>query len=250
MQREAVRAVPKGQGRGVNGVRAMGRDDLCEIKERIIAKCLLMENMGYFVGTCGNMSVRISGGFIVTPSKVPYAELTAEDLVTVSNQGAIISGRRLPSSEVRMHAAIYHNRKEIHAVIHGHSPYASALACLHRTIPPFIEDLVQIVGGEVKCTAYVPGGDHERMAQEVVNTLGSVNAVLIANHGWVCCGRELEEASVTSQIVEKAALMLLVATPLGPVLRIPDEAIVSERDRFLHKYGTQEDLPTRDDPSI
>lgn len=245
-----MRGRPQGQGRGVNGVKAMGRDDFLDIKEQIIAKCLLMESMGYFVGTCGNISVRISGGFIVTPSRVPYRELTAEDLVTVSNQGAIISGRRLPSSEAKMHAAIYHKRKEINAVIHGHSPYASALACLHRTIPPFVEDLVQTVGGEVRCTAYVPGGDHERMAKEVVNTIGSVNAVLIANHGWMCCGRDLEEASITSQIVEKAALMLLVATPLGTVVRIPDEVIVSERDRFLHKYGTAEDLSSRNDPSI
>lgn len=220
----------------------MGEDDFLEIKEEIIAKCLLMEDMGYFVGTCGNISARISGGFIVTPSKVPYRKLTAEDLVTVSAQGAIISGRRLPSSEVRMHAAIYQKREEIHAVIHGHSPYASALACLHRSIPPFVEDLVQIVGGEVRCTVYVPGGEHERMAQEVVNTIGSVNAVLIANHGWLCCGRDLEEASVVSRVVEKAALMLLVATPLGTVVRIPDHVIVSERDRFLHKYGTPEDL--------
>ncbi len=227
----------------------MGRDDLAKIKEDIIAKCLLMEDLGYFVGTCGNMSVRISGGFVVTPSKVRYRELTAEDLVTVSNQGAVISGRRLPSSEVRMHSAIYQKRKEIHAVIHGHSPYASAIACLHRTIPPFVEDLVQIVGGEVRCTAYVPGGEHERMAQEVVNTIGSVNAVLIANHGWLCCGRDLEEASVASQILEKAALMLLVAAPLGNVVRIPDEAIVSERDRFLYRYGTLEDSPWRNAPS-
>ncbi len=228
----------------------MEKGDFFEIKEEIIAKCRLMEDMGYFIGTCGNISARISGGFIVTPSKVPYRELTTEDLVTVSNQGTIISGRRLPSSEARMHAAVYQERKEINAVIHGHSPYASALACLHRTIPPFVEDLVQIVGGEVRCTAYVPGGEHERMAHEVVNTIGSVNAVLIANHGWLCCGRDLEEASVAAQVVEKAALMLLVAAPLGAMVLIPDEAIVSERDRFLHKYGTSEDSPLRSDPTI
>jgi len=219
----------------------MTEGDFSGIKEEIIAKCLVLEKMGYFVGTCGNVSVRFGGGFIVTPSRVPYSELSPEDLVTVSFQGVVISGRRLPSSEVRMHAALYRRREDVCAIIHGHSPYASTLACLHRSIPPFVEDLVQIVGGEVRCTRFVPGGEHERMAEEVVETIGSVNAVLIANHGWLCCGRDLAEALVVSKILEKAALMLLAAAPLGTVMRIPEDVVISERHRFLHKYGTPED---------
>ncbi|HXX33244.1 MAG TPA: class II aldolase/adducin family protein [Thermodesulfobacteriota bacterium] len=213
------------------------------LKQEIVRRCLLMEKIGYFVGTWGNISARVLEGMIVTPSKVQYNTLSLSDFVTVSNDGAVLSGHRLPSSEAELHRALYNKKADIGAVIHSHSPYATAVSCLQKTIPPFVEDLVQIIGGEIKCTRYVPAGQHKKIAEEAANTIGNVNAVLLANHGVICCGRDLDEAYVACQIVEKAALIMLVAGPTGKVIGIPDEFVRSERNRFLYKYGTKGDSP-------
>jgi len=83
-----------------------------------------------------------------------------------------------------------------------------------------------------------------RISEEVANTIGEENAVLMANHGVMCCGRDLEEAFVASQVLEKAAFMMLAASAKGAVIPIPDEHVRSERHRFLYKYGTASDAPS------
>jgi len=208
------------------------------IKTAIIDTCRRLEKLGYIAGTWGNVSVRVPEGFIVTPSKIGYDVLKTSDFVVVSAEGKVLAGRRLPSSETGVHRALLNKKANVGAIIHTHSPCATAVSCLHRSIPAFVEDLAQIVGGAIRCTRYVPGGQHEKVAEKVASTIGEENAVLVANHGVFCCGRDLEEAFVTCQIVEKAAQMMLLAGGLGPVIPIPDEFVRSERYRFLFKYGT------------
>lgn len=221
----------------------MTQDNYESIKVGIIEKCRLLEKMGYFVGTWGNISVRVPEGFIVTPSRVQYDAIQTSDFVVVSMEGNVVAGHRLPSSEAEIHRAVLNKKSSVGAIIHSHSPYATAVSCLHRPIPPFVEDLTQIIGGQVNCTRYVPAGQHKRIAEEVANTFGEENAVLLANHGVMCCGRDLDEAFVASQILEKAALMMLAAGAIGPVIPILDEFVSSERHRFLYKYGTSDDAP-------
>jgi L-ribulose-5-phosphate 4-epimerase len=221
----------------------MTEDNHESLKAGIIEKCRLLEKIGYFVGTWGNVSVRVPEGLIVTPSKVQYNVIQTSDFVVVSKDGTVVEGHRLPSSETEIHRLLLNKKSNVGAIIHSHSPFATAVSCLHRSIPPFVEDLVQIIGGQVNCTRYVPAGQHKRIAEEVASTIGEENAVLLANHGVICCGRDLEEAFVACQILEKAALMMLTAGSLGPVIPIPEEFIRSERYRFLYKYGTASDAP-------
>jgi L-fuculose-phosphate aldolase len=201
--------------------------------------------MGYFIGTWGNISVRVPEGFIVTPSRIGYDIIQPSDFVVVSAEGKVVAGHRLPSSETEIHRAVLNKKGNVGAIIHSHSPYATAVSCLHLAIPPFVEDLVQIIGGQVNCTRYVPAGQHTRIAEEVANTIGDENAVLLANHGVMCCGRDLEEAFVASEILEKAAFMMLAAAAKGEVISIPEEHVRSERHRFLYKYGTASDAPAK-----
>jgi len=215
------------------------------LKSAIIEKCRVLEKMGYFIGTWGNISVRVPEGFIVTPSRIGYDIIQPSDFVVVSSEGKVVAGHRLPSSETEIHRAVLNKKGNVGAIIHSHSPYATAVSCLHLAIPPFVEDLVQIIGGQVNCTRYVPAGQHTRIAEEVANTIGDENAVLLANHGVMCCGRDLEEAFVASQILEKAAFMMLAAAAKGEVVPIPEEHVRSERHRFLYKYGTASDAPTK-----
>lgn len=221
----------------------MAEDKHLTLKQEMIEKCRQLEKMGYFIGTWGNISVRVPEGFIVTPSRVEYSVIEPSDFVTVSPEGTVLAGHRVPSSETEIHRAVLNKKPDVGAIIHSHSPYATAVSCLHQTIPVFVEDMAQIIGGDVHCTHYVPAGQHKKIAEEVANTIGEENAVLLANHGVMCCGRDLEEALVASQILEKAAFMMLAAGGASKVIPIPEEFVRSERHRFLYKYGTTHDAP-------
>ena len=219
----------------------MAEDSHVSLKLEMIAKCRQLEQLGYFVGTWGNISARVPEGFVVTPSRVQYATIEPSDFVTVSLDGAVVAGHRVPSSETEIHRAVLKKKSSVGAIIHSHSPYATAVSCLQQSIPVFVEDVAQIIGGEVRCARYVPAGQHTKIAEEVGDTIGEENAVLLANHGVLCCGRNLDEALVANQILEKAALMMLAAGGRDKVIPIPEEFVRSERHRFLYKYGTTQD---------
>ena len=103
------------------------------LRAAIIATAREMNALGINRGKSGNVSARIDGGCLITPSAVPYAETVPEDIVTVRDDGSAI-GSRLPSSEWRFHRDIYAARREVMAIVHAHSPFATTLACLDRGI--------------------------------------------------------------------------------------------------------------------
>src|SRR5258708_11075606 len=144
-----------------------------ELKQAIIAACLKLEAMGYVIGTYGNASARVPGGLIVTPSRVDYQTLQPEDMVTVADDGTVIDGTRLPSSETSVHRLIYLARPDIGAVLHSHSFYATALSCTHETVPVIVEEQLQVAGDAIRCTNYVPAGQHLNLGEEVAQTLGA-----------------------------------------------------------------------------
>src|SRR5437879_6443071 len=106
------------------------------LREAIIATARAMNAAGINRGTAGNVSARIHDGFLITPSGVPYDLTTPDDIVAVNDDGQP-RGRLAPSSEWRFHREIYRDRPELHAIVHTHSPFATALACLDRGIPAF-----------------------------------------------------------------------------------------------------------------
>jgi L-fuculose-phosphate aldolase len=138
-------------------------------------------------GTCGNVSARWGRGMLITPSATPYDQLRPRDLVTMRLDGSEVqpAGVR-PSTEWRMHAAIYSARADVGAVVHAHPMYATALACLRRGIPAF-HYMVAVAGGaEITCADYATFGT-EALADAAVRALGPRNACLLANHGLVAC---------------------------------------------------------------
>jgi L-fuculose-phosphate aldolase len=215
--------------------------DHLELKQSIIDACLHLEAIGYVIGTYGNASARIPGGLIVTPSRVDYRTITPEDIVTVNDEGQVIDGHRLPSSETSVHRLIYLARSDVNVVFHTHSLYATALSCLHITVPVIVEEQSQVIGDEIRTTQYVPAGQHEALGQEVARTIGNSNGVMLANHGSVSCGRTVAEALFTCQIVERVSQMWLMTSAISPPVPIPPQYVLSERERWLYKYGTTSD---------
>ncbi len=218
--------------------------DTADLRRQVISTCLfLRDKLGYFIGTWGNISVRVEEGLLLTPSRMAYHELQPEDLVVVSWDSAIVKGHRLPTSEMDLHRALMLERPAFGALIHAHSPYASVVASAHRSIPVLVDDMAEVIGGEVRCSRYVSAGKHKEMAQAARETIGrEACAVLLGNHGVVAGGRDLQEALVAVQFVEKAAMILIRAESLGGAVPIPEPFWREERHRYLYKYGRAEDM--------
>jgi len=216
--------------------------DTVELRKEIIDTCLLLYKMGYFIGTWGNVSVRIDRGFLIKPSRVEYDKMQIDDLVVMSMEGIRIGGNRLPSSETELHRLLLLKRLDMGAIIHVHPPYSSVLACAGLSLPVCLEDMAQIIGEEVHCSRYVPAGRHKEFAQSVCEAIGDRSmAVFIANHGVAVGGRNLSEAVVAAQILEKAAMVFINASAIASSRIIPGEFVNEERHRFLYKYGTESD---------
>jgi L-fuculose-phosphate aldolase len=217
-------------------------EDTAELRQEVIRTCRQMCDLGYFLGTWGNVGVRVTNGVLITPARMDYEGMQGDDLVVVSWEGQRVAGRRLPSSEMHVHRLLLAGRSDLGAVIHSHPPYCSAVAAARQSIPCIVEDVAQVIGGEVRCSRYVPAGHHLELAEAACEAMGSeVAAALLANHGVVVGGRSLKEAVVATQVLEKAALLYIQAAALGGAIPIPPAQVQEERDRFIFKYGTAAD---------
>ena len=207
-----------------------------------VARC--MNSTGLNQGTSGNLSARIEGGILVTPSSLPYEQMEADDLVALDLSGHPLRRRqRRPSSEWRLHADVLKGRPEAMAVVHCHPIHATALACHDRGIPAF-HYMVAVAGGdEIRCAPYATFGTKE-LSDNVVKALGPRNACLLARHGMVTLGRDLESALRVAVEVETLARMYLQALQVGepPVLSDEQMQAVHAQFRGLH-YGQADQSP-------
>jgi len=195
---------------------------------------------GFITGTWGNIGVRYENYYILTPSRVSLDEMTEYDMVVLDSDGSVVHGHRVPTSEREIHRLIMNGRVDINATIHTHSPYAIAASATGLCIPPLFEEMTQLLGGKIPCTSrYVPAGSHMELAETTTDALGEYNAVLLRNHGAFCCGRDINEAMVTCQVVEKAAQVYLTLEGKTDFNEIPSDYAVSERNRFLTRYGKE-----------
>ncbi|MBQ7871008.1 MAG: class II aldolase/adducin family protein [Oscillospiraceae bacterium] len=208
---------------------------------QVIRTCLKLEECQYFLGTWGNVSLRVPNGILLTPSKVEYSTMQPWDLVVISPEGEVLEGHRRPTSEKEVHRRIMNLRPEVGAVIHAHTEAAMAVSTLEiREVPCLVEEMSQLLGGAIPLTrSYVPAEQHAALGQAAAEAIGDKNAVILRNHGPVCCGRTMEEALLTVQVVEKACALYLKAMSAGRISPIPGEYVRSERHRFLYSYGKE-----------
>lgn len=191
---------------------------------------------GLTAGTWGNISVRVGGGFMaITPSGGEYATMTPEDIVIVNLADGTWDGG-LPSSERELHIEIYRTRPEIAAVIHTHSPHASVVAAARREVPPVLDDLAQIIGPSVRCAPYALPGT-EKIVRVTVKALRGRLAALMANHGAVCLGRDMEEAFTCCEVLEKGCKAFIEASFLGGAKPINRFEAAEMHRAYLEKYS-------------
>jgi L-ribulose-5-phosphate 4-epimerase len=205
-------------------------------KALVLATALKLVEKGLVLGKAGNVSQRLAGPggndlLVITPTSRYYDSLTGDDMPIVDLDGRVVEGKLAPSSELKLHVAIYKARRDVGAVVHSHSVYASALAVAGVGIPAVLEEEVALLGGEIKVAKYGASGSEE-LARNAVRALGDRNAVILANHGAVGMGRTLREALDSCELIEKAAHVYLLALATGTVRPLPAEAVLSARRTF------------------
>lgn len=201
------------------------------LRKQIVDTARAMSARGLAPQRSGNVSARHGSGLLITPSAIAYDAMTAQDIVVVALDGSVAEGQARPSTETPFHLAIYRAREDTAAVVHCHSPAATALACVRRAIPAF-HYMVAVAGGhDIRCAEYATFGS-EALAINTLRALEDRRACLLANHGQVALGDSLEAALELAAEVETLARQYIDALSVGDP-HILDAAEMNEvRDRF------------------
>ncbi len=206
------------------------------LAREIIEVAQRMNALGLNQGTSGNVSARWRDGLVITPSGIPYEALVPSMIVKMQLDGTY-EGTLAPSSEWRFHTAILANRKDVGAVLHAHSPFATTLACLGQGIPAF-HYMVAVAGGDsIRCAGYATFGTAE-LSDRALTALAHRKACLLANHGMIVLGATPGEALALAVEVET------LAEQYWRTLQIGEPKLLSgaEMERVLNKfqsYGSQ-----------
>ncbi len=217
------------------GGKSGGRDSSStDLRAQIIAACRQLEVSGLNRGTTGNISYREGDHFLITPSGVPVDAMTEAGIVAMDLDGAVI-GSGKPSSEWHFHRDILRQRTDVHAIVHTHSPYATALACLREDLPPF-HYMIAIAGGDsIRCAPYTLFGT-DTLSQYALAALADRKACLLANHGLIALGRDLAEAMAIATEVESLCQQYLIARQSGTPVLLSTEEMQQVIERFK-TYG-------------
>src|SRR5262245_20317197 len=192
------------------------KEQICEIGRRVYAK-------GFAAANDGNITVRLNDKeLLCTPTMISKGFIKPDDICKVDYDGKQPAGKRKRSSEVLLHLSVYKHRPDIHAVVHCHPPHATAFAVAHEPIPKCILPEVEVFLGEVPTAIYETPGNN-KFAETVLPYVKNCNTILLANHGTVTFGKDLEQAYFNSEIIDAYCKILILAKQLGPINYFSEE---------------------------
>ena len=209
-------------------------------RSEIIAACRKLAETGLSPGKSGNVSVRTGDGMLITPTGMPHVEIRPEDLVHMPEHGSPAPGQRIPSSEWRMHQAIYTARADAGAIVHTHSLHATALACLRRDIPAFHYMVAAFGGDRIACSPYATYGS-ETLAHLAVAALGNRHGCLLANHVTITTAATPSRALERAMELEALAGQYVIALQLGEPVLLSDHDMKIVLEKF-RTYGLQTEV--------
>lgn len=190
-----------------------GAFDLSQARQEILDYCLLSMEYGLNFNTQGNISVRVPGDsprFLITPTDLEYTRMQADDIVLVDETARVLEGDREPSSEVTVHLATYRRRPDVNAVVHTEPVFANVWGVIGEPIRGTLVNMVIYTKGDVPIMPFALSNRTE-FGDSMCDVMGSLNAVVWANHGLLTCGENLRDAFKTSVAVESAAKVQLFA---------------------------------------
>ncbi|WP_210575606.1 class II aldolase/adducin family protein [Streptomyces sp. GESEQ-4] len=226
--REESQVVGVPSGRGVLQEEARAWEELVATARRTVAD-------GLVVGTSGNVSLRVGGTVLVTPSGVPYDRLTPDDVTGVDLDGRQVLGTLVPTSELPMHLAV-HRTTDARAVVHTHAVHATAVSTLVTELPA-IHYMTEALGGPVRVAPYATYGSDE-LAENMLQALSDRSACLLQNHGTMAYGATLDQAyDRTAQLEWMCRLWLTASSVPGLSPSLLSAEQLREVGEKLRGYG-------------
>ncbi len=217
------------------------KEQICEIGRRLYAK-------GFAAANDGNITYRLNDKEILcTPTMVSKGFMKPEDICKVDYNGKQLAGTRKRTSEVLLHLTVYKLNPAINAVVHCHPPHATAFAVAHEPIPKCVLPEVEVFLGEVPISKYETPGD-QRFADTIAPFVKDCNTILLANHGTVTFGPDLQNAYFNTEIIDAYCHILILAKQLGRVNYF-DEQKTRELLALKRRLG-YDDVRFRDDDSV
>jgi L-fuculose-phosphate aldolase len=204
-----------------------------EIRCAIVAACRAMNDTGLNQGMAGNISVRHGTTMLISPTATPYDRMQPEDIAALPLAGAAehAVGPRRPSSEWRFHRDLLRAREDFGAVVHAHSPYCTALSIARRDIPPCHYMVATFGGDDVRCARYETFGT-AALSDAVRVAMADRFACLMANHGMLAAGRDLEQAMWRATELEALARQYHLAQAAGGAVLLSMADIEAAQDMF------------------
>lgn len=201
-------------------------EEIESLKHEVVEAGKAMHEAGLATATWGNISALTHDRriMVITPTGFDKSRLNPDDMIVMSLDGAVIEGRHKPSIETPMHLEIYKSLKHIHAIVHTHSPMATAVGVAGEDIPPIILEMLVEIGDKIPLAEYVCAGTR-RLGKALVKVLKNANAAIMRNHGVIAVGPNLRIALARAILVEEAAKIFIAARILGRVEPISDNEI-------------------------
>jgi L-fuculose-phosphate aldolase len=193
---------------------------IANIRQRVAAAAHRLAAEGLVIGTAGNVSERAGELVAVTPTGATLAELSAEEIPVVDLDGNHADGELEPTSELKLHLGVY-RRYEARAVVHTHAPMATALACVLDELP-VVHYAMLAFGGPVRVAPYATFGT-PKLAEMTLDALRERTVALMANHGAIAYGQDLDQAVEQSLLLEWACQLYWNASALGTPRTLDDE---------------------------
>ena len=204
-------------------------------RQAVIATAIEMNRLGLNQGTSGNVSCRAPGGLLITPSGRRYDRLGPAEIVHIGFDGSVLAGDLKPSTEWQIHADLLQARPEIGAVVHCHAMFCTALSCVRKAIPAF-HYMVAVAGGDtIRCADYATFGT-AALSQTALEALEGRRACLLANHGMVALGGDLDEALALAVEVETLAAQYWRVLQIGPPILLSAAEMATVLEKF-RSYG-------------
>lgn len=197
-------------------------------KEQVLACARTMDRYGLVSLSGGNVCIRMPNNtFLVTPSAIRYDEMTPDDVVLVDENGKPVEGSRRPSSDTSALLYIFKHMPHIHAAIHTHQPYATAVGFVTDVLPACLTTIIDANNGPVRVAPFNISAN-EGMGILAVQYLGDSLAVILKHHGVIAVGKSLAEALESAVYLEDASKTYLSARAIGPVPLLTEEQIAAE----------------------
>lgn len=208
------------------------------IQQQLLDLALYLQASGLNEGSSGNCSIRDRDGFYITPSGLNPKAMSIDDMVFMDFNGTIESSQkppREPSSEWRFHHDILKTRKDANVVIHTHSTFATTLSLFRKDIPAFHYMIAAAGGNSIRCTKYELFGT-QALSDAALIALNDRKACLLANHGMIVIGRDIEDALNISHEVERLCEQYTYALQIGSPAILSDEEMGEVIEKFK-SYG-------------